>query len=200
MIAMLRGQVVERTGNYVIVDVNGVGYLVQATTKNLDAWSAAGAITVHVSTQVREDDIALYGFATPTERTAFQVLMGVSGVGPKVALSCLDGMPVGELRRAIEQDDLHALGRISGVGKKIGQRLALELKGKLPVGDFEVQAPSAAPVVDTDDQLFQALSRLGYSRAEIEATRRRLAEQGVPPEAPVAERLRQSLRLLYKPG
>lgn len=198
MIALLRGELYARDGNRAVIDVGGVGYEVFAPQRALDVWQRAqDAVVAHVSTQVREDAITLYGFASPVDRHAFQVLMSVSGIGPKLALACLDALAVESLVRAVENDDVATLSRIPGVGKKTAQRLALELKGKLPVAFEPAAAPlAAAPVAE--DTLALALVRLGYSRAEIERARQGLADAGLAADAPVAERLRAALKLLYR--
>ena len=201
MIAMLRGEIHSQHGAYAIVDVNGVGYEVWATNRDLLKWgSSDGEVTVFVSTQVREDAITLYGFSDMTHRTGFEIMLGVSGVGPKVALSALDAMELTSLRTAIETDDVRTLTTISGVGKKTAQRIALELKGKLPVA-FEPKGASRTPTRTASneiDPLDLALQRLGYNKTEIEQARTRIAAAGLEPDAPVAERLKAALTTLYK--
>lgn len=192
MIARLSGTLVHRDAGRCIVDVQGVGYEVWATSRALDAWQEAEAAVVWVSTQVREDAITLYGFETDTERVAFQTMLGVSGVGPKVALAALDTLAVAELAQAIEADDVRGLGRIPGVGRKTAQRLALELKGKLPV-DFR---PSAARTRAPADPLPLALAQLDYGKTEIDQALRGLEQLGIAPDAPLQERLAASLRVL----
>lgn len=195
MIARLVGTLVDFEGNRGIVDVHGVGWEVFATSRALAAWSAEGAeVTVHVSTQVREDAITLYGFPTALERQAFTVLLGVSGVGPKLALACLDALSVGELARASEADDLVSLGRISGVGKKTAQRLALELKGKLPV-TFEPTSPARVPARPASDPLALALAQLDYGRPEIERALGGVEQRGLG-AAPLEQRLRVAIQIL----
>ena len=203
MIAMLRGELISVEGNQAILDVQGVGYEIWATNRDLLQWGSEDApLTVYVSTQVREDSITLYAFADMQHRRGFEVMLGVSGVGPKVALSALDAMALATLRTAVETDDLRSLTAINGVGKKTAQRIALELKGKLPVG-FEPSGSARTPVVapsNTPDPLELALQRLGYNKTEIERTRQRLIAAGVPEDAPVAQRLKAALSTLYKEG
>jgi Holliday junction DNA helicase RuvA len=194
MIARLTGRIVDREANRAIVDVQGVGYEVFAPNRAIEGWIGGEPVTVHVSTQVREDAITLYGFGTASDRTAFQILMTVSGIGPKLALACLDGLPLANLVRAIEAEDLATLSKIPGVGKKTAQRLVLELKGKLPMPFQPIgSAPAAAPA---DDTFALALTRLGYSRVEIESAKARLAKDGVPADAPATDRVRAALRVL----
>ena len=178
MIARLAGRVVEREATRGIVDVAGVGYEVFATNRALDVWMGLDAVVVYVSTQVREDAITLYGFPSDLERRTFVVLMGVSGFGPKTALSTLDALAVDELHRAVEGDDLVTLGRIPGVGAKKAQRLALELKGRIPVS-FDVPQARAARVAKAADALPLALAQLEYGRSEIERALVGLEQRGI---------------------
>ena len=194
MISYLRGRIIAREGHRAIVDVSGVGYDVQAPLRAIEAWSHSDeTVEVHVSTQVREDAISLFGFSTAEERRTFERMIAVNGIGPKLALACIDAYPVASLGRAIDVGDDSALSRIPGVGKKTAQRLILELKGKLVT-----EAPMPAHVAPTEDPLVAALLRLGYVRAEIEQVRQGLSRENILPTAPLADRLRASLKLLYK--
>ncbi len=197
MIARLVGTLVERAGGVGIVDVRGVGYEVLAPSRALDLWAAAGdEVLIHVSTQVREDAITLYGFPTLRERLTFQTLLGVSGIGPKIALAALDAMDVDQLAQAVETDDLIALSRISGVGRKSAQRLALELKGKI-VADFAPVSPARAAARRKEaDMLPLALARLDYGKSEIDRALAALSDQGLGPDADLQQRLRAALRIL----
>lgn len=203
MIGLLRGGVLHREGSRALVDVQGVGYAVSATARDLDRWEGEEQATVFVSTQVREDSITLYGFASPEDQRAFEILLGVSGVGPKLALAALDTLALSELRRAIEADDIRTLQSISGVGKRTAQRMALDLKGKLPApfGPTATQGTAssagAAPLAGPD-AFAMALEKLGYGKAEIEAARGRVEAAGLS-EAPVGERLRVALKTAYTP-
>lgn len=192
MIARLDGKLVARDGTRAILDVNGVGYEVFAPTRALEAWAAEDRVTVHVSTQVREDAITLFGFQSDVERKAFLVLLGVSGFGPKMALSTLDALEVQALHRAVETDDLATLGRVPGVGAKKAQRLALELKGKLPV-TFEVASRARTKPADP---LPLALAQLDYGKTEIDRALQGLAAEGIAADAPLDQRLKAALRVL----
>lgn len=200
MIALLRGRPLHRQPDHCIVDVGGVGYEIFATNRGMDGWFQRGddEVEVHVVTHVREDAITLFGFDDPAERVVFRQLMTVSGVGPKVALATLEAFSVPELARAIETSDIRALNRISGVGKKTAQRIALDLKGKIVPG-LRIPEGGVArrPQAHQADTLALALERLGYSKAEVAKAKATLDEQGVDPEAPVAERLRAALKSLY---
>ena len=138
MIARLRGRVSGRAGTGLIVDVNGVGYLVNATPSVHRLGD--GEVTIEVHTVVREDALQLYGFAAADERELFEMLLSVSGVGPKVALSIVSGSTPAELRRAIARDDVKRFQAIPGIGLKTAQRVVLELKAKLvglDIGDAD---------------------------------------------------------------
>ncbi len=198
MIGWLKGRLRERDGQRAIVDVQGVGYEVYSTASALDAWTAAGfEVEAYVYTQVREDAIVLYGFTSAVERRGFSELVSVTGIGPKLALACMDAMSLSELARAIDTDDVTGLAKIPGIGKKMAQRLALELKGKLQGGPVTRVAP-VAPEPPPTDHLALALSRLGYSRAEIDKVQEGLRRENVGADAPIADRLRIALRLLYR--
>ncbi len=180
MIARLRGRIGGRTSGGLIFDVNGVGYLVNAAPSV--ARLGDGEITVEIYTVVREDALQLYGFATAEEREVFELLIGVSGVGPKVALAIISGSTPSELRRAIALDDVKRFQAIPGVGLKTAQRVVLELKEKLTVLDV-------APARGGDLTARDALVELGWSLLDAE---RVLAE--VDPDLSIEEQVRHALR------
>ena len=197
MIGFLRGTLLTHADNRGIIDVRDVGYEVFAPKRTLAVWAnAEGPVEVYVSTQVREDAFLLYGFSTDNDRIAFNTLIGVSGIGPKLGLACLDTFDVDALASTIEQGDIKALTRISGVGKRTAERMALELKGKLPT-HFAI-APSSKPLTKPahDDPFPLAMARLGYTKSEIASVTSKLAAQGITAENPIAERLRAALQVL----
>lgn len=201
MIAWLRGKLIDRDAQRAVLDVNGVGYEVNAPLRTVDAWAVAGdSVEAHISTQVREDSITLYGFESRTDRAAFDVLMSVTGVGPKLALACLDAATVSALTRAIETDDSLTLSRIPGVGKKTAQRLILELKGKMPATfqPLPTTPPRVAVATPDEDVFGAALSRLGYSRSEIDRVKVAFERDQIGESMPIAERLRRALQILYR--
>lgn len=166
MIARLNGTISEKHPNRIIVDVNGVGYDVLVPLSTFYGLGEAGAgVTLRVHTHVREDVIALYGFATALEQDLFERLMTVSGIGPKLALAVLSGIDPAELVRAIRSQDVARLTRIPGVGKKTAERIGLELKDRLP----QTAAAAGADAVEESDELkadlLSALLNLGYNRA-----------------------------------
>ena len=181
MIARLRGRVAGRAGPGLILDGNGVGYLVHAAPAVQRL--GGGEITIEIHTIVREDALQLYGFATAEERELFELLLGVSGVGPKVALAIVSGSTPAELRRAIARDDVKRFQAIPGVGLKTAQRVVLDLKEKLSVAD--------ALAADANDGTLarDALVNLGWSLLDAE---RALAT--VDEALPVEEQVREALR------
>jgi len=200
VIAQLRGRVLEKHPNRVIVDVNGVGYDVFVPLSTFYVLGDAGAdVTLRTHTHVREDALALYGFATPLELELFERLIGVSGIGPKVALAVLSGIEPPELIRAIERGDLARLTAIPGVGKKTSERIVLELKDRLPRPQTAAAALGGeAPMEPSDvrDDVLSALVNLGYHRP--------LAEKAVAsavksaPDGGFERTLKQALRELAK--
>jgi Holliday junction DNA helicase RuvA len=180
VIARLRGKRVGLSAAGLVLDVNGVGYLVQATPTVLRRDS--DELTVETYLHVREDALQLYGFGSAEERDLFVHLLGVNGVGPKVALAIVSGSTPADLRRAIALEDTARFEAIPGIGKKTAQRVVLELKEKLGTA---VDVP--APVTDLVAR--DALVELGYSVADAE---RALAN--VDPELPPEQRVREALQ------
>ena len=197
MIARLTGKLVDREPTWGVLDVGGVGYEIFATSRALDGWSKAEEpISVHVQTQVREDAITLFAFDSAEERTAFRVLLGVNGVGPKMALATLEAFTVDALTEAIERDDVVSLSKISGVGKKKAQRLALELKGKMPATFTAVGTKISPQKRGPSDPLPLALARLDYGRSEIDRALQGLKERNIAPDAALQVRLGTALKIL----
>src|ERR1041385_2663562 len=131
VISRLRGKPVARTGDKLVLEVGGVGYAIAVTPTASRLAERGGELTLETYLHVREDALQLYGFAEPAERELFELLLGVSGVGPKVALAIVSGSPPAELRRAIALDDTARFEAIPGIGRKTAQRVVLELKEKL---------------------------------------------------------------------
>jgi Holliday junction DNA helicase RuvA len=167
LIAYLRGRILEKHPNRVIVDVNGVGYDVAVPLSTFySLGDAESNVTLRIHTHVREDALSLYGFLTALEQDLFERLIGVSGIGPKVALAVLSGIEPLELMRAIERADIARLTAIPGVGKKTSERIVLELKDRLPRAQVAaVGAGAALPEsADVRDDVLSALVNLGYHR------------------------------------
>jgi Holliday junction DNA helicase RuvA len=186
MIARLRGKPVANAPEGLILDVNGVGYLVHATPSAIRKGDLADEIVVETYTHVREDALQLYGFADRSERELFVQLLAVSGIGPKVALAIVAGSPVDELRRAIVRGDSARFQAIPGIGKKTAERIVLELKEKL--GDPEL-VPAADGTGEHHVVARDALVELGWTLLDAE---RALAD--VDADLPPEERVRLALK------
>jgi holliday junction DNA helicase RuvA len=166
VIAHLRGRILEKHPNRVVVDVNGVGYDVAVPLSTFYGLvEPGGEIALRIHTHVREDQLALYGFATALEQDLFERLIGVGGIGPKLALAVLSGIEPLDLVRAIERGDLARLTAIPGVGKKTSERIVLELKDRLPRARAAATAAGGAPEPPAlRDDVLSALMNLGYHR------------------------------------
>jgi Holliday junction DNA helicase RuvA len=168
MIAHLRGKLIARHPNQVIVDAMGVGYDVTISVPTFSELPPAGGeVALHIHTHVREDQIALYGFLRPEEKHLFEKLISVSGIGPKLAITILSGMPTDEMTSAIRGNDVARLTKIPGIGRKTAERMVLELRDKLPpVGTDQVHVVPSLSAVQED--VLSALMNLGYQRATAE--------------------------------
>jgi Holliday junction DNA helicase RuvA len=184
LISRLRGAPAGRTADGLVVDVGGVGYLVSATPSVLRRVDGATEVTVETYLHVREDTLQLYGFADAGERSLFVQLLGVSGVGPKVALAVVSSASPDELMRAIALRDSARFQAIPGIGKKTAERIVLELEGSL-ADAVPVSEPSSRGELTARD----ALVELGYSLVEAEQ-----ALAAVDADLPVEERVREALR------
>ncbi len=189
MISRLRGKPVARTAEGLVVDVNGVGYLVAATPSVLRRADGAAEVSVETYLHVREDALQLYGFADGAERELFTQLLAVSGIGPKVALAVVSGSPPAELRRAIVLGDHARFQAIPGIGKKTAERIVLELKEKLAADEVVPIAAAAEGDAPAHVVARDALVELGYSVVEAEQ-----ALVAVDPDLPAEERVRVALR------
>jgi Holliday junction DNA helicase RuvA len=180
MIAHLRGKLLTKNPNRAIVETGGVGYDVTITVPTFSDLPALGdEVALHVHTHVREDVIALYGFLRSAEKSLFEKLITVSGIGPKLAITILSGMAADEMVNSIRGNDLARLTRIPGIGRKTAERMVLELRDKLPVpgGVTETAAPAKSAV---EDDVLSALMNLGYQRANAEKALAVVARGGSP--------------------
>jgi Holliday junction DNA helicase RuvA len=199
MIARLRGKLVEKHPNQVIVDAAGVGYDVQIPISTFSALPDTGLeVTLQIYTHVREDALALFGFFTAAEKTIFEKLISVSGIGPTLAVKVLSGMSTSDLIPAIRNGSVEHLVRIPGVGKKTAERIVLELKDKLE-GMGHAAAPGiaekpAAALSVVDQDVLSALLNLGCNRAAAEAAVRKAKAAGAP--ADFEPLFRKSLELV----
>ena len=187
MIATLNGEVTQIEENALIVSVGGVGLRVFAPAPLRGRLKAGDAVMLYTHLVVREDALTLYGFESQADRQLFTTLLGVDGVGPKVALAVLSTLTIDAVQRAVFGDEPDILSRVPGVGKKTAQKIALHLKDRLkPVSGLE----RVAALSDMDAEVLAALTTLGYSVIEAQA-----AIQSLPKDAPqdVEERLRMTL-------
>jgi holliday junction DNA helicase RuvA len=202
VIAHLRGTIHEKHPNRIVVDVNGVGYDVFVPLSTFYGLGDAGAsIALRVHTHVREEALVLYGFATLVEQELFERLIGISGIGPKVALAVLSGIEPQDLIRAIERGDVARLTAIPGVGKKTSERIVLELKDRLPraVAIAPATADQAPQPSVVRDDVLSALVNLGYHRPLAEkAADAAVKTLGSSAEVGFERVLRQALRELAK--
>jgi Holliday junction DNA helicase RuvA len=198
VIAFVRGPVAYAGATTAVLDVGGVGYELQCTPATAAGLRIGHETTLHATLVVREDSMTLFGFADADERAVFETLQTVTGVGPRLALALLSVHSPDALRRAVAAEDVTALTKVPGVGRKGAQRLVLELKDKLglPTGAAGVTAaaaPSAGP--DWQPQVHSALVGLGWSAKEADAAVAAVAEQAEP-DADVATVLKLALRSL----
>ncbi|HVM36253.1 MAG TPA: Holliday junction branch migration protein RuvA [Actinomycetota bacterium] len=190
MIAFLDGIMAGKSHDACLVDVGGVGYRVVCSAATVAQLPAEGdRVRIWTHTHVREDTLALFGFASEAEQRLFELSMVVSGVGPKVALQICSAFTPEGFRRAIATDDVAALSSVPGLGKKTAQRLVLELKEKLALPDLQVVG--SAPVALS--QVRSALENLGYSAPEIRAA---LGEVDPAPDASVEDLVKSALKVL----
>jgi len=169
MIGLLRGRLLEKRPNQVILDVGGVGYLVAVPLSTFAAIGELHAeVTLLIHTHVREDTLALYGFLSAREKHFFELLLGASGVGPSLALKILSGMNVEELVPAIRTGDLVRLTKIPGVGRKTAERIIVELKDRLEAIAKEVDKPAAPSPAGAEADVQSALVNLGYDERTVD--------------------------------
>jgi Holliday junction DNA helicase RuvA len=198
MIALLNGQLVQKTVSQVILDVGGVGYRLLIPLSTYYALPDEGTVRLQVHTHVREDALLLFGFHTEAEKDLFCLLLSVSGVGPKVALNILSHLPTAELRQALSQGNAKHLATVPGIGKKTAERLVLELREKIGRVEFtdigSTQFPASA-TPDLQDDALSALINLGYKE---NLSRKALEGLNLPPGTPLEDILKQALKVLMR--
>ena len=167
MIGHLKGKIISSKPTQVLLDVNGVGYLVNISINTFEKLSGKDSASLHIHTNVKEDSITLYGFSSEGEKEMFQLLISISGVGPKSALSLLSGITTDELKNSIIEGNLARIIAVPGIGRKTAERLILELKNK--VGDIKVGGISASPP-SIQKEAVAALTTLGYNLSTSEKT------------------------------
>lgn len=186
MIGSLRGKIISRKPDNVIVETGGVGYIVSVPVSLLSELPAEGSeVFLFIYTHVREDTLQLYGFPSEDEKKLFTTLLGVTGIGPKMALNILSGIPVKDFLRALDTEDAAMLCRIPGLGKKTAHRLILELKEKLPVAH------------EVKDRVFgdtlSALINFGYKKPEAQEALEKAYKKG---HSQIEDLLKEALRYL----
>jgi holliday junction DNA helicase RuvA len=176
VIAHLRGRLISKTPGQAIVEAAGVGYDVAISIPTFSELPAAGNdVSLHIHTHVREDALALYGFVHAKDKQLFERLISVSGIGPKLAITIMSGMPPDAMVAAIRSNDLALLTRIPGIGKKTAERLVLELRDKLE--QFGA-APATRTTTPIEEDVLSALLNLGYQRAAAERALASAAKNG----------------------
>ncbi len=199
MIALLRGTLAYKSIDHVIIDVNGVGYRLFIPLSTFYSLPETGEISLYTHTHVREDALLLYGFLTLEEKELFVTLIGISGIGPKLAVNILSHSPVAELKNAIAKSDVKRLSGLPGIGKKTAERLVLELKDKIePVAAATGTRTSSAgspSAKDLINDVISALVNLGYKENQA---RKVLENMELAPDVPMEEALKGALKVLVR--
>lgn len=194
MIGFLKGILVEKKPNFVLIDINGVGYLVNIPVSTFYNLPDEGSVlSLFTYTHVREDILALYGFRTVQEKLLFEKLISVSGIGPKMAVAFLSGMTVEELVPAIQRQDIVKLSTIPGVGRKTAERVVLELREQIPA-----LLSATSPVIEEkpmEEDLISALVNLGYHKNLAERAVKKVLDKA-PPETTFESLLKSSLQII----
>ena len=183
MIALLRGVLLEKHPNQAIVETGGVGYDVTIPVSTFTHLpDPGGEVRLRIHTHVREDVLALYGFLTQDEKALFEKLIGVSGIGPTLAVKILSGLAAPDLIHSIRRGEVDQLVRIPGIGKKTAERMVLELRDKLPAATGEEPAAPAATLSAIDQDVLSALLNLGCARPQAETAVRKAKAAGAAAE------------------
>lgn len=188
MIAAIHGEVMRVGDDHLVVLVGGVGFRIYVPAVLRSQMQPGERLFLHTHLVVREDSLSLYGFQEEGEREFFNLLLGVNGVGPRLALAILSALPVDAIRQAVLSEQVEILGRVPGVGKKTAQKILLHLQGKVGAGP----ALAGHPLSDVDGEVLDALTSLGYSVVESQA-----ALQSIPRDAPADLETRLRLALQY---
>ena len=195
MIAHLRGRILEKHPTSLILEATGIGYEVAISVTSFSGLPAEGSeVSLYIHTHVREDVLALYGFLRREEKQLFERLISVSGIGPKLAMTVLSGIAADALVSALRSNDLTALTRIPGVGKKTAERMVLELRDKL---EGLAAAPTAPSIGGMEEDVVSALVNLGYQRSPAEQAVKRAAN-GAGANASFEQLFRQTMSMLQK--
>lgn len=193
MIGYLKGIIIKSKPTQLLLDVNGVGYAVNISINTFDKVSQKKGVTLFIHTSVKEDSITLYGFYTEYEKEMFELLISVSGIGPKLAVSVLSGIEAGELKEAIGIGDVSRIVAIPGIGRKTAERLILELKGKVSTISEITEVPGDKGI---KNEAISALTTLGYNFATAEKAVREILSS--LPDVTLEELIKKSLSRINK--
>jgi Holliday junction DNA helicase RuvA len=193
MIGSIRGEVIEKGDNFLLVDVNGVGYLLYVPTPVLDDAQPGQTVQLRTHLHVRETELTLYGFPDVEWLEMFHSLLKVQGIGPKVALAIQSHLSMEALKQAVAQNEAAILARVPGIGPKKAKKIVFELKGKITFD--ELMAP-AVPISEGDGEVLAALTSLGYSVVEAQTALQNLPKDAA--EEPLEEKIRLALSGLAK--
>lgn len=198
MIAALTGRLIRKAADYLVVDVAGVGYQVSVPLSTYYGLPEDGGdVSLHIHTHLREDSLSLFGFLTQAEKDMFLLLLGVSGIGPKIALAILSSLSVEDLAHALDASDDSRLYAIPGIGRKTAARMVLELKDKIKHFAPAPVPPGLAPAfAENVEDAVSALVNLGYKRPLAEEALRKV--RGIRRDLPLAELIREALNVLMK--
>lgn len=194
MIGRLEGVLADKAPGALVIDVGGVGYEVRVPLSTFLGLPDPGKVVrLQIQTYVREDTLQLYGFLTAEERLGFRLLIGISGVGPRMALAILSGLPIERMLLAIRKKDVSSLTAVPGVGPKTAERILIELRDK--VADFELIEGRSEGTVDVEEATVSALVNLGYPRSHAEKAIRRALESVPDGEMELEDLIREALRV-----
>jgi Holliday junction DNA helicase RuvA len=197
VIAQIRGRLIQKEPGSVVVEANGLGYRVFVSlTTFYELPDLELAVTLHTYTHVREDALQLFGFSTPLEKEMFQILIGVTGIGPKLALNILSGITPEELLHSLDQRDMNRLQCVPGIGRKMAERMVVDLQEKArKIGSRIALAPSQArPTEGWAEDVISALLNLGYKKGQAEKAVEMVFRQD--PNLALEKALKESLKIL----
>ncbi len=193
MIGFLKGNILSAKPTKILLDVNGVGYLVNISINTFEKINGEQSAALFIHTNVKEDSITLFGFSTESEKEMFELLISVNGIGPKIALSILSGINIDDLKRAIQTPDISRIVAVPGIGRKTAERLVLELKSKV---DQVAEEGGVEISYSIKNEAIAALTTLGYNSKLAENTVRNILTS--LPETPLEELIKKSLGMLNK--
>jgi Holliday junction DNA helicase RuvA len=194
MIAQLKGKIISKHPTGIVLDVHGVGFEINITTTTFESLGDADEISLYTYLSVREDSLTLYGFATNAEKEMFKLLIGISGIGPKLAQSILSGIQIEELKSAISQGNISRITVVPGIGRKTAERLLVELRDK--VETVEEVTGEAEPLSSVRSDAVAALVSLGYNPKQAEKIVRGIL--AVEPEISIEDLIRRALSSINK--